>query len=415
MSSENNNDGLWLLFFIMFFICAFLYGIWFLFKPYILDGFLLVRQWEIMLAALWTEDSYRVPITVNGEASSMSFGEARELVRTLTPEVLLREDMNTWEILNAISLAVLMPLRYLFGAIMGFFFLYILFRGPTTYYRRMFNLDGLIKVQAETFRVVTPFIDFNPLKEIAPRAPGQDVPAELPLFSEALSPEEWIAFHRLTPVDGQFDPQRVEAAFSQQLGESWKGAKALPPYMQVLLAAFALKAARKRSESDEFLGDIAECWTAKDGLNLTSAVISKARRILKDKKIAEGTIKACNRHAYVTTALIGALDYARTEGGVLAPAQFLWLRGHDRALWYPLNNLGRSAFHMEAMGAMSHYRTEFQVKRPIPKPMMADAINALTAYVNNPKKMQPIPQVDYSMVKGKDKNKNKGVMKPAGT
>ena len=65
--------------------------------------------------------------------------------------------------------------------------------------------------------------------------------------------------------------------------------------------------------------------------------------------------------------MVRALWYARSEGGVLAPAQFLWLRGHDRALWYPLNNLGRKSFHIEAMGAMCQYKAEKRVSRPIPK------------------------------------------------
>ncbi|PCI00227.1 MAG: hypothetical protein COB76_03920 [Alphaproteobacteria bacterium] len=137
---------------------------------------------------------------------------------------------------------------------------------------------------------------------------------------------------------------------------------------------------------------------------------------VKNKNIAGPTLKQCNRHAFVTTALIGALAFARSEGGVLAPAQFVWLRGHDRPLWYPLNNLGRQAFHAEAMGAMSHYRAEKQVQRPIPKSMVIDAVKVLDAFLNDKIASSPIPQLDFSMLKNKKApSKNKGVMKPAGT
>jgi len=66
---------------------------------------------------------------------------------------------------------------------------------------------------------------------------------------------------------------------------------------------------------------------------------------------------------------------------------------------------------MEAMGAMSHYRAEKLIARPIPKPRVRDAVTALAGYMNDPLIRRPIPELDYSKVK-KRKNKNKGVLKP---
>ena len=274
----------------------------------------------------------------------------------------------------------------------------------------------MIDTQSNTFKVVKPFVNFNPLTDVPPRAPGAPVPAELPIFAEALGPEEWLAFHKIPMPDGQLDNKSCENAFKIQLGQKWQGAKKLPPYAQVLLASFALKASRKRTEADDLLGEIAESWSHKSGLKLRGETLSKARKILRNKDLSGQVIAACNHHAYVTPALLGALETARSEGGVLAPAQFVWLRAHDRNLWYPLNNLGRSSFHMEAIGAMSHYKAEKLVERPIPKPMMDDAVIALQGYISDPKKLQPIPQLDFSMVKNKkDSAKNQGVMKPVGT
>ena len=182
------------------------------------------------------------------------------------------------------------------------------------------------------------------------------------------------------------------------------------------LAAFALKSVRKRTEADDLLGELALCWNHKSGLNVNGALASKARKILKNKSTSEDILNICNRHAYVTTAMLGALNHARSEGGVLAPAMFLWLRGHDRALWYPLNNLGRQAFHAEAFGAMSHYRAEQMLGRPIAKPMLKDAVKVISAFIKDKNKSMPIPQLDFSMIKNKkDADKNQGIMKPAGT
>jgi intracellular multiplication protein IcmP len=102
-----------------------------------------------------------------------------------------------------------------------------------------------------------------------------------------------------------------------------------------------------------------------------------------------------NQHAFETTALMRALVTARQEGGVLAPAQFTWLRGHNRILWYPLNNIGRQSFHMEAMGAMSHYVAEKRTSRPIPVPKLKDALDTIKEYMASPRR-RPIPPLDYS-------------------
>lgn len=413
----NSNDGLWMLFFVLAFIAAIAFGLWLAFKPQLLQAYIWIRQGEVAVASLWTEDDYTVPVMVGDKQGSITFGEARKMIDTLTPEILLGGEVNKWDIIKATTRATLDPLRWMFGGIVALLVYYAMFHGPTSYHRTRFNLDTLIRIQSKTFRIIKPIVDFNPAKTTH-RTPGSPVPAELPLFAEALSPEEWIAFHKVPVPDGKIDFEAAGRAFAKQLGQRWMGVQKLPPYMQVLLAAFALKAAKKRIESDDILGRLAECWDAKSGLKLSrdAGLVAAARKILRNKDIAAETVKICNRHAFVTTAMIGALNYARSQGGVLAPAQFLWLRGHDRTLWYPLNNLGRQAFHAEAMGAMAHYRAEKQVQRPIPKPMIMDAVQALDAYMRDPMRVQPIPQLDFSMVKNKkDPTKNQGVLKPAGT
>jgi intracellular multiplication protein IcmP len=413
----NSNDGLWMLFFIAAITVGFALLLWFAFKPQLLQGYLWVRQGEMAIASLWTDDDYAVQVTTSNGTGEISFGQVREILNTVTPEDLLSGQYELWTIVKTTSAVVLTPLKWFFTFLFALMIYYAWFKGPTSHHRKRFTLDDLINVQAKTFRVISPIANFNPSK-MPPRAPGSPVPAELPLFAEALSPEEFVAFNKIPVPDGQLDKEGATKAFEKQLGDRWQGAGKLPPYMQVLLAACALKAARKRAEADDVLGRVANCWDEKDGLKLSrdSSLLPYARKILRNKDIATNTLKRCNRHAFVTTAMLGALDYARSEGGVLAPAQFLWLRGHDRQLWYPMNNLGRKAFHAEAMGAMAHYRAEKQVQRPIPKPMVNDAVMVLADYLGDKKRAQPIPQLDFSMIKNKkDPDKNKGVMKPAGT
>ena len=412
----DSNDGLWLIFLVLAFVCGVLFLIWYIFTPQLLQLYLWIRQGEMAVASLWTANDFAIQFMTENGLRTMTFGEAKELLHTITPTVLLQDNVNHWQIINATSLAVLKPLRIPFGLVLLGMSVWAVLYGPNSHFRKTYNLQQLMEAQSKTFPVISPILNLNPLKDIPPRAPGALVPAELPLFAEALGPEEWVAYTKNPMPDGKLDREAAEDALAEQLGEPWQGAKKIPSYMQVLLAAFALKASRKREDADDLLGELALCWNHKSGLQLKGELVAKARKILKDKSLSGGILSECNRHAFVTTALIGALDYARSEGGVLAPAQFVWLRGHNRALWYPLNNLGRQAFHAEAMGAMSHYRTERQVKRPVPKPMLKDAVDSLEAYINDKKKSSPIPQLDFSMVKNKKApEKNKGVMKPVGT
>lgn len=298
-----------------------------------------------------------------------------------------------------IGALTMQPLRIPFAILCLLGALWAIFKGPKTYYRSKMGLEDLMERQAKVFPVISPFIEFNPTKQ-KPRPPGSPVPAELPAFAEALGPEEWLAYNNVLAPDGKIDPESASKAFIKQLGGRWRGAKHLPDYQQIILAACCLKAVRQRDRADNMLGRVAQCWSHKAGLKLGKqrGLLREARKILADKNIAGKTLAVCNRHAFVNTALIGALNYARSEGGVLAPAQFVWLRAHDRTLWYPLNNLGRQSLHMEAIGAHSHYKAEKLTKRPIPVPKVENAVKTITDYMES-SIARPIPQLDYSASK----------------
>lgn len=301
------------------------------------------------------------------------------------------------DFLGLLSTATMLSYRWLFLIIMCGVALWAYFRGPESENRIKFSLNTLIKRQAKNFPVIEPFVKFNPTK-LPPRPPGSPVPAEIQMFSEALGPEEWLAYHDLTPnSEGKLNEAALERAFAKQLGPRWKGAKALAPHKQILLASFALKASRKRNEADDMLGRLARCWSHDKGLSLNKdrKLLGEARKVLRDKNLSQKTLSFCNQHGWQTTALMRALWYARSEGGVMAPGMFVWLRGYDRQLWYPLNNLGRNSYHLEALGAICHYKAEKIAQRPIPKPKVKDAIQSISEYMDSDM-ARPIPQKDYS-------------------
>lgn len=370
-------------------LCVFIalgYLVWYHMQVEIQNAIRWVRYSEMWLTSFFLDKDYAVMWRgqpVNHEAMT-------EMARTIPAENI---DSDFLSALGTVAMTPLVWVVSLISILMG---LWALFYGPGSEHRRSFDINSLIKKQANIFPIIAPFIDFNPNK-MAPRAPGAPVPADMPIFAEALSPEEWVVFNEIPVVGKKLDEEAVTKAFQKQLGPRWRGSKNLAPYKQVLLAAFCLKAARKRADADTMLGRLAHCWSEKGGLKVSRdrSLLREARAVLGNAAISASVLKKCNEHAWETTAMMRGLVTAREEGGVLAPAQFVWLRAHDRDLWYPLNNLGRQSLHAEALGSMAHYKAEKLAQRPIPRPKVQDAVKSVSEYIASTT-ARALPQIDYS-------------------
>jgi len=393
-SSHDNAIG-WMILLVIFAVIAYL--MWTYLDTEIRNAIRWLRYGQMWLISHFVDPGFTV--SYNGEP--VSWWQGFKTAAQWNAEEL------TYDHLSYFNSLAMQPLKYFYVGLLGLGALWCMFFGTDRHYRQKLGLEGLIRRQASNFPVIAPFVKFNPANQ-PPRPPGSPVPAEMPPFAEALGPEEWIAYNNIPIPDGNLDQKAAFKAFKKQLGPRWKGAKALAPHKQILLAAFCLKAARKRSQSDEMMGRLAQCWTVEKGLKLSRdrSLLREARKVLADKSLSDVTLQRANRHAYETTALMGALATAREEGGVLAPAQFVWLRAYDRTLWYPLNNLGRESNHAEALGAMAHYRSEKRTQRPIPVPKMEEAVESIITYMKS-KFARPIPQLDYS------KSKKRGIKKVA--
>ncbi len=369
-------------------IFALLWLLWYFQADNIRNAIRWTRVGEMWVSSWFVGDDYM--ISENGKDIG-TLGQIRETVSNLD-----KAQLNG-RVMDIIALAAMTPLRYVISLALLFMAFWSLFKGPKTHYRQKLDLNNLIKRQAQNFPAIAPFVTFNPCNQ-PPRAPGSPVPAELPSFAEALSPEEWIAYYDIPVPNGKVDEIAAARAFTLQLGAPWRGTMHMAPYKQILLAAFCLKSVRKRGDADDMLGRLSKCWSFERGLKIDGSLLRQARKILRDRDISGKILSKCNQHAYENTVLLRALNTAREEGGVLAPAQFLWLRGVDRMLWYPLNNLGRQSYHMEALGAICHYKAEKMAQRPIPRPKMEDAVKSIADYIAS-SNARPIPALDYSKSK----------------
>jgi len=371
VAGQQNTDPIitWVVIFGM--LAAATYGIWLMGYKQIGPVLIAIKQYELY------------PLTFISDSASYDYDQLGQLYyqsRRMTSQGHMEHE-QMWDTVVIAGKYSGRHYRKMVGSIFLAMITFVLLFRKSNQFKTAFKLESIIGTHAIRWPVITPFIKFNPSKG-KHRAPGARVPVDLPLFAEALYPEEWMAHNRIRVINGVPDRDQIRRALLPQLCDRFEGIDALPEHLYCLLAAFALKGGRKRSECDALLGEVAKCWTPESGFVPTSNVKSQAARALGDQKLVGPLLDVMNRHAYVATAFLAALKWARRQGGVLAPAQFVWLRGLDRTMWYPLNNLDRRAFHVEASGAMAHYMAEVEAGRPLTVPRLDAAVVAIVQYIS---------------------------------
>ena len=363
-------------------VLIFSFIIWHVYKTELKSGLRWLRVGEMKVAMLIHGDDKIIPAP--HQSQNYSIGVWHDALKNVDPR-----DIN-FKYISSMTTVAMEGIKQIFIVFLCLFGVWAILKGPGTKYKRRMSMEGILAEHAKNFPVIAPFVKFNPGK-LKARAPGDPVPPNLPIFAEALSPEEFVAFHNIPYMEKKLDRDKTFQALMAQLGPRWRGPEHLPLHAKALYAAFALKAVRKRKESDELLNEISLAWTHDGGLKIPAKLKSRINKLIRDPKVGGTLTKFTNKHGFQTTALLRALQRSRDEGGVLAPAQFLWLRGYDRALWYPLNNLGRKSYHAEAMGALTHYTYELIAGQKIPTPKFDDAISGLEEFIGGPAG-RPIPK-----------------------
>lgn len=180
------------------------------------------------------------------------------------------------------------------------------------------------------------------------------------------------------------DAKRI---FTLQLGSYWEGFDNCPPYMWALAAVFMARINRDRDGASHILKTLDKSFE-KGKLNY-----SVARPILKKHISTQIVQDILNSHGYVLTVMASLLAEARLDG-VLASAEFLWLKVVDRRLWYMLNCVGRQTPYVEVAGPFSHWLAEKAMKRRSRVPMIDEATKALEGAIKEvkltPRQMQEL-------------------------
>jgi intracellular multiplication protein IcmP len=375
MNQNQSSDGPAFLFVACVWIAG--WAIWHFFHQQITNAFGWLRYEELQLIGMFITDQ-RTSRLIGGWMKYLSD----------------KQQPIQWPYIEKVSGLTGHYLRYPVSALLLLLAYFAMFKAPRSSFKKTYTLDRLIAAQARVWPVITPIVKFNPAQDNA-RDPDsrEPIPADLPVFAEALSPEEWLRWHKIAPFDtvehehttDPLDREGTFYAFAQQLGPRWRGPMSLPWHSKALFAAFALKIARKREEADDLLGEVARAVNPKKGMAFKPGPVLRRNimKIIEDPKLGGEAAKIARQHAYVAPALLRLLAHARERGGVMAPAQFLWLRGADRALWYPLNNLGRQSFHTEAAGAIAHYLAEVTAGTPLLSPKVEKAVSTIEEYARH--------------------------------
>ena len=179
----------------------------------------------------------------------------------------------------------------------------------------------------------------------------------------------------------RLDGEKALAVLKAQLGKRFEGYRGLSPCRRALATAFLAYAD----------GDKQECVALLDAVSLSYAEENGKTNcpLLEKGTFAERLQKQWKRHASVLNEkgllihaayelpwLMALLNRARRKG-VLASAQFIWLRPLDRPLWYALNQCGGRAAWAEAFAPWAHYMAEEKAGKALTEPHLAPAVASL--------------------------------------
>jgi intracellular multiplication protein IcmP len=235
-------------------------------------------------------------------------------------------------------------------------------------FKHIYNMDTLRKSENRIWPQVSPVMRVDLVKKDLDEGP----------WSSSLSPMLFAKKYNLL-IEQKDDNAKVvvrlnEGAayrvFALQIGQFWRDIETFPLHVQALYAIFLARANQDRKNADNLLNQIAASASS-DKLDFRGV-----KELVKKHKNSKFANLATSRHAYMLTVMATLLEFARTDG-VLATAEFLWLKPVDRTLWYTLNSVGRQTAFPEVAGTFAHWAAERKLGRPLRVPMVEEAVKAL--------------------------------------
>lgn len=336
--------------------------LWYNFSTHIVSVFFVVRYWEARFIEL-----VMVPVLVVAHVLHLPAPDLQPLDQALRFVRFTSPGSVTFQQLADVSADIGQYLAVpgvLIGAPMA---LYLVYAHASAKFKNTYNMDSLRRLEVENWPMIAPVVETNLVKTDLDEG----------VWAMSKQPMDFAKQHDLLEKytkEGRpavkVIPGRAHRIFSLQMGPLWSGLEGLPPHMQALFAVFAAKAEQDAKAVEKLLRQLSES-AAKGKLDCTGV-----RELLIKHVRARSVGRAVGPHAYVLTVMASMLELARTDG-VLATAEFLWLKTIDRRLWYMLNCVGRQTPFAEAAGPFGHWLIEKRLRRPLKVPMVGEAVIAL--------------------------------------
>lgn len=361
----------------IYIVCALCLLLLFL-QQYFVEAFVYIWKW-FALAVLFPlmylpEMVTKVLFFWMGDISDTVSGLIYRLLKP-TPYIVEKYGIGFIGFANEFINALIVP--YL----LVFFIHYTMKNLKQSDFKRKFSIDTLITDQADLWPQIKPMVNVFPQKTRDLDEGEWAMGAEPLGFSKKMglikTTEDKMGEKKIELIE-----EKVRSVFKAQLGRVWKGVDDLTQEERFILAIFLPKANREDKESQLVRKKVATAYTTekkyskkelaqfwKEAIEITDQMIDK----YKDSEVFRSTVA---QHYYVNTVLPRMLEMARVDG-VLANADFIWLKIRNRTLWYILNNVGRNASWIECAGIWHHYNYEKAIERKIPAPNISGAISAL--------------------------------------
>ncbi len=267
-------------------------------------------------------------------------------------------------------------LRYPIAILLFVLAIVIYFSNPTLRFKKTYSIQMLVDAEKESWPQIMPIANLDLVAANIDEGPWAMALTPLQFAKKYhLLQEEHVVSNdpnmlQFVKVIANLRREEAYRIFSLQVGRYWTGIEHLNAYTRALFAIFAARADRNRDGANKLLTQIAES-VATGKLNFAGA-----DELLAKHKNNKDVVKVMEKYAFVLTVMASMLLLARTDG-VLATADFLWLKPVDRTLWYILNSVGRQTPFSEVGGPFAHWVAERTMQRRLMVPMVDEAVNAL--------------------------------------
>ncbi len=232
--------------------------------------------------------------------------------------------------------------------------------------------NSFLRYQSQYWKTILPAVEFNPNTDDERTA-------------QAMTPVEWLRKHGLkynkeTPLD----TEKVMDLFGAQLGSQWAGIENAEVHIQAIAVLCFLNTTRQVDKQNDAVGRLNEIWT-QDIHNYKKAEEDTrefVKSYMKNPKLVASFNKLTRGCYFTNTAMMKMITIARKEGGVFPSSSMRWLKEYDRPLWYGINNLGRSKYHIEGAGIISHFNAERILNDKISEPYVENALDGVLTYLD---------------------------------